>query len=244
MLAELEGTLAAFHSSIQLDTTKAKEGDLTMKNKVLQEYLSQMEAADYSLPASEILFHEEEGKPWESKLGGCPYLRAQEDYPMGENGKPMLFMAQINLKEMPHISVLPDHGLLQFFVSNDDMYGIHSLPVVRYIEEFTELEEALMTVHPFADEAYLAALPFERPCRITFEDIVITQEEDETSRIGGYPYFPQDGEFEPDEDFLLLQLADDGNIDYGDCGDCRFIIRLKNLAKGGFSDVSYSWDCC
>lgn len=214
-----------------------------MDDNRLEEYLSQAEEAEYSLPSSEILFHKKEGKPWESKLGGCPYLRTKEDYPIGENGKPMLFIAQINLKEISGISVLPDHGLLQFFVAQEELYGVGSPSMVRYIEEVAESEAGLITVHPFADHAYLEALPFEQPARMTFDEIELLQEEDETSRIGGYPYFPQDGEFEPDEDFLLLQLTDDQNINFGDCGACHFIISLEDLVRCDFSSVNYSWDC-
>lgn len=216
-----------------------------MNDNALDEYLSEIEADDYALPVSTILFHEKkEAKPWESKLGGCPYLRSKEDYPIGENGKPMLFMAQINLEEVPPVSILPDHGLLQFFVSQDDAYGVYADPLVRYIEEFTESENELVTTHPFMDKAYLEALPFEHPCQITFDPIDTCQNETEESQIGGYPYFPQDGEFEPDEDFLLLQLVDDPNINFGDCGACRFLISLEDLANCDFSAVSYGWDCC
>ncbi|MCC8171342.1 MAG: DUF1963 domain-containing protein [Parabacteroides sp.] len=216
-----------------------------MKDNALEEYLSEIEAADYNLPVSAILFQKnEEGKPWESKLGGCPYLPSKEEYPIGENGKPMLFMAQINLKEVPPISILPDHGLLQFFVCQDDSYGAYAPSLVRYIEEITESENELLTVHPFMDEAYQEALPFENPCRITFADTEDSEDEDEESQIGGYPYFPQDGDFEPDEDFVLLQLVDDPNINFGDCGACRFLINLEDLANCNFSDVIYSWDCC
>ncbi len=217
-----------------------------MENNAIEEYLSEIQDADYSLPVVTLLFEDDrEGKPWESKLGGCPYLRSKEEYPIGKNGKPMLFLAQINLEEiLSSVSILPDHGLLQFFVNYDDDFGVGEAPLVRYIEEITESENELLTVHPFADEAYLKALPFENPCKITFAHVEMSQDETEDSRIGGYPYFPQDGEFEPDEDFLLLQLADDPNICFGDCGACRFLISLEDLANRDFSDITYWWDCC
>lgn len=214
------------------------------------------EMMDYpELLFSEISLEAGTTMPWESKLGGCPYLRAQEEYPIGKNGKPMLFLAQLNLKDIHGIPELPDYGLLQFFVEQNDMFGLvygeESGAHVRWIEDVVESEDGLLLEHPFADEAYLTALPFEEPGKISFAPTQpLEPEEDEESgpeicMVGGYPYFPQDGELEPDE-FLLLQLADEGEcgISYGDCGACRFIIGRDALAARDFSDVYYSWDCC
>ena len=39
-----------------------------------------------------------ETKPWESKLGGCPYLSSLKDYPKDDRGMPMMFLAQINFE--------------------------------------------------------------------------------------------------------------------------------------------------
>ena len=74
--------------------------------------------------SNEISFTREETKPWDSKLGGCPYLKSIEDFPTDENGKPMLFLAQINLADLENLVELPEKGLLQFFVVNDDMFGL------------------------------------------------------------------------------------------------------------------------
>ncbi len=62
-------------------------------------------------PSNRIIFTVEDTKPWESKLGGCPYLEDLKQYPMGESGKPMMFMAQINLGEMPPLPDFPREGL-------------------------------------------------------------------------------------------------------------------------------------
>ncbi|MGV2794629.1 DUF1963 domain-containing protein, partial [Clostridium perfringens] len=76
--------------------------------------------------SNEIHFTREETKPWESKLGGCPYLKNIKDYPMDEAGEPMLFLAQINLADLEKLDELPERGLLQFYVANDDMFGLDS----------------------------------------------------------------------------------------------------------------------
>ena len=36
-------------------------------------------------PSNELTFTLEDTKPWESKLGGCPYLERLKDYPIGSN---------------------------------------------------------------------------------------------------------------------------------------------------------------
>lgn len=210
------------------------------------EDILEMEEEEFTLPASLITFHKGEGKPWDSKLGGCPYLHQQEEYPMGQNGTPMLFLAQINLKDIHNIPELPCQGLLQFFVENSAHFGIDAPPVVRWIETVTEAEDALLLKHPFADKAYQKALPYQSAGTLTFTPAEGEEEESgEDSRVGGYPFFPQDGELEENE-FLLLQLADEGvcGIGFGDCGVCHFVIDRDDLAARDFSQVSYNWDCC
>lgn len=205
------------------------------------------EAGDMDLPVSEITFEKGEGKPWESKLGGCPYLSEQEEYPIGKNGKPMLFLAQINLKDIHNMPAeLPDHGLLQFYVEQEEAFGLYSPAVVRWIEDVKESEEGLLKKHPFADEAYQKALPFETPGRMCFTETEMSEDVEESCRVGGYPYYPQDGELDPEEEFLLLQLADEGTcqIGFGDCGACHFIIDRAALAARDFSDVLYAWQTC
>ncbi len=52
-------------------------------------------------PSAEITFERRATKPWESKLGGCPYLESAEDYPCDDEGRPMMFFAQLNMAEVP-----------------------------------------------------------------------------------------------------------------------------------------------
>ncbi len=53
--------------------------------KPYEEYLRSTEK-----PALEITFERGETLPWESKVGGCPYLKSGADYPR-DNGRPMMF---------------------------------------------------------------------------------------------------------------------------------------------------------
>lgn len=214
--------------------------------KELEEDWEDMEDYDSDLPVCNIVLEEGEGKPWASKLGGCPYLLGKEDYPIGKNKKPMLFLAQINLEDVHNMPELPDHGLLQFFVEQDQEIGLTSSPVVRWIEKVMESEENLLKEHPYADEEYFSELPFEQPGMMHFEEGFMSDEVEENCRIGGYPYFPQDGELDLEEEFLLLQLTDQSEcgLCFGDCGVCYFIIEREDLANRDFSKISYGYQSC
>lgn len=223
--------------------------------------------------SNEISFKLEETKPWESKLGGCPYLKNIKDYPMDEAGEPMLFLAQINLADLERLDELPERGLLQFYVVNDDMFGLDSPVLVRYIEDDEENEEHLLKENPYENEEYEGNLPFshsgkmyfktrEMPMsssldlfRETFKNELSEAEYEKLSddcyscdsRIGGYPYFVQNDYLGfDDDDFLLLQLDidDECGIMFGDAGNCVFSIPKDALRNRDFSKVVYDWQCC
>jgi len=61
--------------------------------------------------------------PWQSKVGGHPYLLSGQNYPLNEQGEPLFFLAQINFKEFPRLSGYPENGLLQFFINDDRSFG-------------------------------------------------------------------------------------------------------------------------
>lgn len=223
--------------------------------------------------SNEISFKREETKPWESKLGGCPYLKNIKDYPADEVGKPMLFIAQINLTDLEKLDELPEKGLLQFYVANDDMFGLEDPVIVKYIEDYEENEEHLIKNHPYENEEYKENLPFSHSGKMYFKtrempmssslDLFreifmneLSEAEYEKlsddcyssdSRIGGYPYFVQNDYIGFDDDaFLLLQLDIDDECDimFGDSGNCVFSIPKDALRSRDFSKVVYDWQCC
>lgn len=63
--------------------------------------------------------------PWNSKFGGQAYWPLGKEYPQTKKGKPLYLLAQLNFEEIPQIDGYPQHGILQFFVANDGMYGLH-----------------------------------------------------------------------------------------------------------------------
>ena len=63
-------------------------------------------------------------KPWQSKVGGQPYLEKGNTLPSSEEGKPLFFLAQINFSEVPPFESFPEKGIVQFFIGDDDLYGM------------------------------------------------------------------------------------------------------------------------
>ena len=61
---------------------------------------------------------------FDSKVGGLPYWDPEKTYPTDSNGKKMFLLAQINFDQDKAESPLPQSGMLQFFVGDDDLYGL------------------------------------------------------------------------------------------------------------------------
>ena len=60
---------------------------------------------------------------WVSKLGRLPYMPKDFEYPKSFSGEYLYLLAQINFAEVPSIKELPNEGILQFYLANDNMYG-------------------------------------------------------------------------------------------------------------------------
>ncbi len=58
-----------------------------------------------------------------SKLGGAPYWRADEELPRDAEGKPLVFLAQINFAEVPAIPGYPREGMLRLFIADNATHG-------------------------------------------------------------------------------------------------------------------------
>ncbi|MEG4586593.1 YwqG family protein [Microcoleus sp. MOSTC5] len=61
---------------------------------------------------------------WQSKFGGLPYLPKGFEYPKTADGKYLFLLAQINFSEVPPLDSFPDRGILQFYIGDDDLYGL------------------------------------------------------------------------------------------------------------------------
>lgn len=87
---------------------------------------------------------------YDCKVGGVPYFPKSERYPVGENGKPLTLLAQLNFEKIPHISDFPEKGILQFFIANDSLYGMS-------LSDMTEQKNFRVIYHAdvIADESLL-----------------------------------------------------------------------------------------
>lgn len=61
--------------------------------------------------------------PWNSAIGGLPYWPKGLPFQTDEKGEYLLLLAQINFEEVPALPPFPEQGLLQFFISDEDLFG-------------------------------------------------------------------------------------------------------------------------
>lgn len=59
-----------------------------------------------------------------SKVGGLPYWDPALPYPTDSQGNKMTLLAQLNFAQLGTEAPLPAQGLLQFFIGQDDVFGI------------------------------------------------------------------------------------------------------------------------
>ena len=62
---------------------------------------------------------------FDSKFGGLPYWTPDKNYPTNPDGKKLILLAQINFDRENVDSPLPTSGMLQFFITDDDLMGIN-----------------------------------------------------------------------------------------------------------------------
>jgi uncharacterized protein YwqG len=117
--------------------------------------------------------------PWESKLGGVPYLPEGFAYPLergeGRETVPLRFLAQLNFAEMPALEGFPSRGILQFYTGNDEQHGVDYETMtaqkafrVIFHEEVTTYDTPRAIPETPEGEAPVPP-PFEGESRIRFE---------------------------------------------------------------------------
>ncbi|MEG4090321.1 DUF1963 domain-containing protein [Microcoleus sp. Pol12B4] len=62
---------------------------------------------------------------WQSKFGGFPYLPKGFEYPKTCDAKYLFLLAQLNFDEIPPLDGFPERGILQFYIADDDLYGLN-----------------------------------------------------------------------------------------------------------------------
>jgi len=61
----------------------------------------------------------------QSKFGGRGYWPTGDPYPTDTNGKYLFLLAQLNFEEVPPLPGYPQKGLLQFYISTNDLMGLN-----------------------------------------------------------------------------------------------------------------------
>ena len=92
-----------------------------MAIRIAEEIKKRSERDHYRLVLNEDRVPEALG----SKIGGKPYWPVDKEYPVDEQGKPMLMLMQINCAQAGLQAPLPEQGMLQWFISLNPelMYG-------------------------------------------------------------------------------------------------------------------------
>lgn len=61
---------------------------------------------------------------FESKIGGIPYFPPDAEIPCDSDGNQLRFLMQINCSDIKGIDFFPEHGMIQFWISADDCWGM------------------------------------------------------------------------------------------------------------------------
>lgn len=73
----------------------------------------------------------------DSKFGGIPYITNDSDVPKDSNDMQLALLAQINCTELPENDLYPKEGLVQFWISRNENFGLNNREDyrVKYIKE-------------------------------------------------------------------------------------------------------------
>jgi len=102
-----------------------------------------------ALPSVKITLSDESPKlPSQSRFGGKPYWPVNKPYPVDKNGNALGFVAQINFAELPEkLENYPGDGLLQFFIANDDLYGLEFLDEQNTLEKYLKKKKNFSVIY-------------------------------------------------------------------------------------------------
>lgn len=201
------------------------------------------------------------GKKANSKLGGLPNLREDVSWPCNDDGKAMVFVAQIDLAEVPRIKncpAFPKSGAVLFFYDPEYYMNLDkSFGKTVYVPNLSKEEYS-------APESIDMAFLTKTEKQIGFEAISSIQNtsfdealnEIPSHQLFGYPIIIQDGDMREEcvehcggniEDWiLLLQLDEDSELPmiWGDAGCAYYWIRKQDLAIRNFSNTYMTIQSC
>lgn len=113
---------------------------------------------------------------FDSKVGGLPYLPKGAEAPTDAKGNKLYLLAQINCEDVAELPDFPHSGMLQFFISDDDLYG-STLTVpspqkdwrVVYCPEIDRSVDPSAIAEVYADMPEIEFTPISGECKMTFE---------------------------------------------------------------------------
>lgn len=144
---------------------------------------------------------------WESKVGGAPYLPKGTPFPTAPDGRELFFLAQINFADMPRLAPFPEKGMIQFYLYDDDLYGMdfddgerQDTFRVLFFPELLQDEKALQTQFSLLRDHDL--LPYHpetaHPLTFAMEEEVVPVTDYHFWEVFGQDFFQQFGEAEWD----------------------------------------------
>lgn len=167
---------------IMVPTSDASLRSLDQVTKAQVEEIVKLVQSSVRQSMAELQLIDKPASFTESKLGGIPYLPKDGFAPMDSMGRQLRFLAQIRLSELPPdspLSMLSSEGMLQFWVLDDDIFGLgeriedlvkNDTSRVIYYEKMDERvteQECAGKYSPWSEgETYF---PFEGEFRIQFK---------------------------------------------------------------------------
>lgn len=86
-----------------------------------------------------ILLNTNEVQIWDSKFGGIPYIPRKQAIPTNKDGQCYRFLAQIRMDDLPKQQIgFPHEGMLQFWLANDELFGLDGDYEVIYYSDIDE----------------------------------------------------------------------------------------------------------
>ncbi len=61
---------------------------------------------------------------FDSKFGGIPYWDFSKPYPVSSEGEKLVLLSQFNFEKIPNLKGFPTHGILQFFIAANSLFGM------------------------------------------------------------------------------------------------------------------------
>lgn len=92
----------------------------------------------------------------DSKFGGLPYISTDADTPKDSNDNQLALLAQINCSDLPENTLYPKEGLLQFWISRNNEFGLGNKKdyCVKYIKNIEDniTKKSILNKYKLLDE--------------------------------------------------------------------------------------------